>query len=271
MAETTITENYDNGQITFILNDIDLSGVLNIDATVPDETTDVSFAGDVILNGDISLSVVNELFKFQTDYQSVDDISNTDLKYKHVINETNRNEFVTSVIESTKPIFNIQRNAGEEYIGYIALNVFGTRHGVDIIDNEEEVTNAVITDMSNAFHTYLVDISSVTYDEDDISNNVVTEPIARNLLKTIMRLDGRRLDSSGNTYDAVNYPNEPRVRMTDISGFQGVPIAVGDVLVVRYEIHDSQEHCADLSGNSFIPMSSPLDKPRSYLIKLTVV
>lgn len=250
---STVSEVLDSSNITFLLNDVDLSGTLDVSATVLEGSTEDTMTGDVVLNGVISVELLNDIFLFQTDASSVDDISSTDLKFKDIFDISNTNSFVSNVTGSTT-----ESNAGtgiteglklsEEYVQFIALNVFGTRKGVDIFDNEEALTSALDIDFETSFTEYLTSVETTA----ETGYNEIDSGIGHKIFQTIMRLDGSRIDLSGN--------------ISDTTEFQPVPILVGDILAMRYTVKDSNNHASDLSNNSW----DANNNERSYIIKLEV-
>lgn len=251
------SENISDNKITFLLNDIDLSGSLDISATVLEGLTEETMSGDVILVGDISLSDLEAIFKFQTDASNIDDISNVDLKFhQDFINNTKLfDKIMSCVTEGTGGAFNIPSDLSMafEYVQFIALNVFGTRKGVDIFDNEDELVNELYNKQAAAFTTFFDGNTNTNYNEQEPETGVFRR-IAHKLFQTIMRLDGSRVDISNS--------------LEDTNGFQPIPFESGDTLVMKYTVNDDNVHAADLTNNNW---DASQDQSRSYLIKLTVV
>lgn len=249
---TTVSEVLDSSNITFLLNDVDLSGTLDVSATVLEGSTEDAMTGDVVLNGVISVTLLNDIFLFQTDASSIDDISSTDLKFKDIFDISNRNLFVSNVTGSTTESDATGITEGlklsEEYVQFIALNVFGTRKGADIFDNEEALTTALDSDFETSFTGYLTSVETTA----ETGYNEIDSGIGHKIFQTIMRLDGSRIDLSGN--------------ISDTTEFQPVPILVGDILAMRYTVKDSNNHASDLSNNSW----DANNNERSYIIKLEV-
>lgn len=249
---TTVSEGLDSSNnITFLLNDVDLSGTLDVTATVLEGSTEDAMTGDVVLNGVISVTLLNDIFLFQTDASSIDDISSTDLKFKDILDTSNTNLFVSNVTDSTtesNPTITGGLKLSEEYVQFIALNVFGTRKGADIFDNEEALTTALDDDFGTSFTGYLTSVETTA----ETGYNEIDSGIGHKIFQTIMRLDGSRIDLSGN--------------ISDTTGFQPVPILVGDILAMRYTVKDSNNHASDLSNNSW----DANNNERSYIIKLEV-
>jgi hypothetical protein len=273
----------DTSTITFLLNDVDLSGQLQLAASVAEGTTHATMEGHVVVDIDVSCSVIHEIFKFQTDASSIDDISATDLLYKqdlkynsykfrdYVMNALTSSDFTTT--GDNNPPAGI--SLAHEYIQFIALNVFGTRKGVDILNNEEALDASLNEDLSGAFTTYInthsvgnaldaassYDVSTTTYDQ-----------LSRKLLQVIMRADSTRLDVSGGSTAYTNYT------MQDQTTFQPVPIRAGDYLILKYTVNDTLDHCADLgdhswnaaNGSAYSNEDNQSPASRSYLIRMTV-
>lgn len=250
MASEGITDQ----KITFLLNDIDLSGSMDVSATVLEGVTESAMSGDVVLIGTVSLAGLEQTFKFQTDASNINDISNVDVKFYQDFNNTTLNDAaLSSLTEGAEGSIPSGIPMSHEYVQYIALNVFGTRKGADIFDNEDELVSELESKQTTAFETFLSNNINTNYNEQEPEEGSFRR-IAHKLFQTIMRLDGLRIDLSNDS-------------ISDTNGFQSIPFRAGDVLVMKYTVNDDNLHAGDLVNNNW---QAPGDASRSYLIKLTV-
>jgi len=250
-----VTETISNKKIIFLLNDIDLSGSLDISAQVLEGDIEENMVGDVVLTYDISLTDLQEIFKFQTDASNIDDLSSVDLKF--IQDFSNNTAMLTSIMSSlTVGSTDIPADISMafEYVQYIALNVFGTRKGVDIFNNEDNLVKNLYDNKYDAFNTFFKNNVMITgYNEKELETSTFKR-ISHKLFQTIMRQDGLRIDiTSGG--------------MSNTNEYQPIPFIVGDTLVMRYIVNDKNIHAEDLTNNYWDARGTK----RSYLIKLNVV
>lgn len=253
--------NTTNGAITFLLNDLELAGTLNLDAEVLEGSASTNITGDIVVEHDIALTELQKIFKFQTDSISINDVASTDLLFMQDFN--NNASFFQAIISAETNGANSEPAnilIEQEYVQWIAYKVFGTRHATDIISNENNLITEVAGQVSNAFTAFLGanDVQqSAPYNETTTTVDKVTQK----LMQTIMRLDARRLNSSNAI--AADLP----VVMQDSDQFQPVPLAVGDKLVMKFTLTDNSSHCTELTSNTWVPAGAT----RAYVIVLNVV
>lgn len=270
MSTFSLTEGLNGSNITFILSDmIDLEGTLTQIAAVDEGTSITSAQGEVLLVADIDKAIVRNMFLMQTDASSIDDVSNTDILYKQVLDTDSygfRDAVMSALVSSVSDGTDANGHATnvsqqEEYVQYIAHNVFGTRKGADLFNNETELRNGLYADMSDSFTTFIdeqkVDSSYNISTEIVPGGSASLEKLSERLLRTIMRSQGTRLDV------AVGDDK----RLSDTADYQPVPLGAGDVLVLKYTVIDNNTHASDLNSNAWDATGTQ----RRYIIKLTLV
>ena len=213
-----------------------------------DDAVTVAFDASASAQVDVSFSVLRDLFQFSTDASDIDDVVATDILYK--VDYTTQAEPLGIDINTNTELYAspIQSNATDnnltfDYVRYLALKLFNTYLGVDLIRNEVELRTNLNSTFKSNFDTVLVDLAG---DGNlDASGNSPSESI----LRQIMSGDPSRLDA-----------------LTDLSVgnlWYQVPINAGDKLyfVLTVSSATGQEN---LTGVSAIP-------DRTYLIKINAV
>jgi hypothetical protein len=120
--------------------------------------------GDAVADVDVSTTLMQSLFQFQTDSTDINDISLNDIKYKVVYTpavpplplgidiDTSSNVSVDAIPGST----GLNKNITYDYLRHLALELFGTHLGVDLFNNEEHVRTTLNSNFKSALNTMLV-------------------------------------------------------------------------------------------------------------------
>jgi hypothetical protein len=122
-----------------------------------------SLNGDATADVDISTTLMQSLFQFQTDSTDINDISVNDIKYKVVY--TSASPILPLGIDidvSSNVSFGAISNTGGlnqnvtyDYLRHLAFKLFGTHLGVDLFNNEEAVRSALNLSFKTALDTML--------------------------------------------------------------------------------------------------------------------
>ena len=223
-------------------------------------TTDDSSLYDCKAECSISLSVAQSLFQYQTDSLDMTNLASEDILYK-IEYETSATPLTADFISNTLMtanginIDNELKNIPNDFIGYIAKELFGTPKGVDLFVNEEEVVASVQTQSAIAFDERLVELAgygALTYEgvQSDGTTTVTDGNPSRMIFDHIMASDHARFaDISGN-----------KIGETD---WFKMPIAEGDSINFVLSITSPNDH-------SITGAAEAIDN-RRYQIKMTVI
>jgi len=225
-------------------------------ATIYGETY-TPLTGDATADVDISTTLMQELFQFQTDSVDINDVSVNDIKYKVVYTpanpilplgidiDTSSNVSVDAIASNSGLNYNITY----DYLRFLAQSLFGTHLGVDLFNNEAAVRTALNTKFKTALNTMLVDDNGVeyTYDQDSYMKS--------SLLQILNNAPARLTDISNNyTYGVDGVTGETWYKM---------PFLAGDKIYFNLTVNPAATQSADTTGAAV--------QPRVYLIRGTLV
>lgn len=248
---------------------------------------DADITADVTASFDLDVSVAQNLFRFQSDAIDVDNIVDTDLKYK-VEYTTTQDANGHPVPLSADWLVNTQCSAGDaiytagtsaaankmvphEYVRYLATKLFNTHLGVDLFSNETEVREALDLDARTALDAKLGELAALESGSYvDASNVELTSgfkhPSYVILSKIIQNAPERLTDLSGNYLISGSADGS---ELTDASEYPifKMPILVGDTIQFKMTInaHADQGKLVDPNGAG---VSIPA---RTYKIVMNVV
>lgn len=233
----------------FYLSQLDF-GVTASSATISGETSQ-AFSGDAIVDVNVYLSVVRNMFNFQTDSTDITDASDSDIKYRVVYTPADpilpfdiEPDSNTTVTSSTAIDSGAANNAiTYDYVRYLALKLFNTHLGVDLFDNETELRTHFNSEFKSQLNTKLValDAEGVL----DATGNSASETI----LSQIMHIDKSRLT------------NLSQYAISD--NWYKMPVRVNDKLYFLLTVTAATNQNT-LTGVDAIPN-------RTYLMRLTIV
>ena len=274
------------------------------DKAVISSTETVEFASDVKAQFDVSITEVQNLFKFQSDAIDNNDLNADDLKYKiDYVADVNldasgipvtilNTDFLTSAIcysSGTVGSDTVYENhtaaatnktVADDYLRFLAFKLFNTAMGVDLFENETTVKESINSRAKEMFHNTLValtDASSGAYltkDEctdpsgafyQEFSHNHPTYEIISQLLT--------------NNPERFQTLNDYAVSNADVSGSTNsdplptfrAPLAVGDGIVLRLLIEADSSQNEIVNGTVDFVGGVAQTTGRIYAIKLNIV
>jgi hypothetical protein len=154
---------------------------LNVDVTAAKAlmTSEISedFSGNVTAGFNVELSVVQNLFRFQSDAIDVNDLTAADIKYKveytptfdadNVPTPLSQDWLQNTICSAGDEIFEAGTSGASfkavtyEYVRFLAKKLFNTHLGVDLFSNEEEVRVELDKSAREALNTKLVDLAGL--------------------------------------------------------------------------------------------------------------
>lgn len=236
----------------------------------------------------VKTSNMKSIFKYSTDCASVNDLSNSDIRY-YVYSSNFENPTELNPAHAMMDITGISENpiltedstgdtipankmlVKHDFLRYISLKLFNTGHGVDLFDNEIEMSQnmSLIGGVSYSScagyqilnSLYKVDVSGVN--PNGVNENLVQDSaglwymtdqdtsdknICREIFYQLGQLDVNRISQN----------------VQDTTLPQSIPFEDGDTLMFTMNVNaaENQENLTELSD--VIP-------PRSYLIKMVMV
>ena len=241
---------------------------------------DVSFNAHVTANFDVPASVVQSLFRFQTDAIDITDASATDIKYAMSYETTLDVVDGAPVPLSVDWINNTLCTAGDstfvagtsgaietavpfEYMRYLAQRLFNTHLGVDLFNNEEDVRSNLNLASRTALDAKLLELTALNYvdiDNIDLSGN--NHPSYIMLSKIIQSAPTRLVDLSANIIPANSAENAESFDVFKM------PLLAGDSIIFKLTVNaDSQQAAVvDPTGSEGVTVPE-----RTYKIVMTVV
>jgi len=167
---------------------------INLDSYTP-------LTGDAVVDVNISTTLMQGIFKFQSDSIDINDVSINiidvslnDIKYKIVYSCANPIlplgiDFDTSSNVAVNAITNkpgLNKNLTYDYLRFLAHSLFGTYLGVDLFKNEETIRTSLNLKLKTALNNILT-----TANEVEMNNTDST--IMRNILLQILYNDPARV------------------------------------------------------------------------------
>lgn len=233
----------------FYLNGLDTSAN-SIHADLSGNAT-ASFSADADATINVSLALLKSIFMFQTDSIDVDNVVTDDIKYKVVDQGSSWIVSPADAEMSANSIFTSGTNnrVQEDWVRYLAQELFGTHYGVDLFTNEEEVRSNLVADSLTALKARFTALAGkgVLTDADVLEGDVQINP-SRQILRQIITNDSARL-------------NDSEINARDGDGFSEMPLRAGDKL---YFVFTANSH----ASQNDIVADATLPAPRSYLIQM---
>lgn len=212
--------------------------------------------GDATVDVDVSTSLMQELFQFQTDSVDINDVSVNDIKYKVVYTASDPILPLGIDIDTSSNVANpIAGNSGlnynltYDYVRFLAQSLFGTHLGVDLFNNEAEVRAALNLKFKTALNNMLSTDNGVeyTYDQDSY--------MKASLLQILANAPQRLVDISNNyTYGVDGNTGETWYKM---------PFLAGDKIYFNLTVNPATNQSDVTTGASV--------GTRTYLIRGTLV
>lgn len=270
-------------------------GAMNIEiqadkATIPSGNQTTEFSSDVKAELNVSLDLVQNLFKFQSDAIDINDLDAEDLKYKvdyvpNVLVDANgipdivlSEDFLSNTLcysvgtvgtdtayENTASA--TDKSIAADYIRSLAVSLFNVATGVDLFDNESEVKDSINYRARESLHNLLVALTEAN------SGSYLTKDESTDQLGTFYVAFG----NNHPTYEIIAQmlANVPERFQTindyavagDVNSSQTfcTPFAAGDAIVLKLLINASPDQGDIINGN--VDFSGG----RIYAIKLNII
>ena len=275
--------------INFVLTDLSSSVTLSQTGNITSEV--LSISGDAVAVFVAKTSDIKKVFQFQTDAVNINDVSSQDMKFyvdmsqwpngpnsanMLVLNPANAmmdfpsysSGAIASINKLGEPYEHNKMLVKHDFIRYIAQKMFNTYQGVDIFNNQLELSQNIeaVCDGSASGHSWF-DISAALY---KVSTNGSHEGLETDA-------NGEKYMTVGTTSDANlsrelflqivgNQPNRLETLVLDSPDRQAIPFVTGDSINFKLTVTPApgQETVAGLTGIATIPA-------RTYVIKLLLV
>lgn len=217
----------------------------------------------------IKLSDMLNVFKFQTDFFDVNDISASDIKY-YVFSENP--DWPTDLVlnpanadMSNNPIFatggDIAANKNKvkhDFVRYLALKLFNTAYGVDLFSNEDALLGDLVSKGATAHTAIKTALAAVNTTAAGLSDSD-----ANGLKYATNALTGET-NFSRELLRQVAYAAPSRFSaISDISGVQSIPLQADDTINFKVSIS------ADAAQHNLTSVAGPFDV-RVYQIRLVL-
>lgn len=231
---------------SFYLSQLDVD--IDASSATFDSAVTVSFDASASAQVDVSYNVLRNLFQFSTDASDIDNVVATDILYK--VDYTTQAEPLGIDLNTNTELYDspIQSGATDnhvtyDFVRYLALKLFNTYLGVDLIQNETELRTNLNSTFKTEFNAVLVGLAG--NGNVDADSNSPSESI----LRQIMSSSPSRLNT-----------------LTDLSVgnlWYQTPINAGDMLYFKLTVTPAT------GQNSLTGVSAFGD--RTYLIKINAV
>ena len=146
-----------------------------------------AFTGDAIAEVDVSYSVLSNYFQYSTDSSSIDNDISNDIRYKVVHTDTPKPFGIDLHTNTTVTVNSINPNATNnkvthDYISHLALKLFSTYNGLDLIDNEEEHCDHLNSTFKTNLNNVLIDLSNngVEYGNSNSPSEAILKQLHKN-------------------------------------------------------------------------------------------
>jgi len=211
--------------------------------------------GDATVDVDISTTLMNNLFQFQSDSVDINDISINDIKYKTVYSsaspilplgvdiDTSSNVAVGAIASNT----GLNYNLTYDYVRFLAQSLFGTHLGTDLFNNEEALRSSLNSKFKVALDTMLTADNGVVKTSAD-------DTYLRGALLQILNHLPQRLADITTLEVGADGSGEMWYRM---------PFVVGDKIYFNLTVNPASNQSAATTGATV--------NPRIYLIRGTLV
>lgn len=246
MAQSSETGGDVSGtSIFFVLEQLDVAAAMTVSGQL--ETGTESLTADAQATITVDTTALSNVFTFQTDSSSIDDVAATDILYQHQDSSWSSVAFTDSLITaSTYPtVAGTGDKVKHDFIRHIANGLFNTHLGVDLLSNEAELVEDLSTNVDASLNEAIVTLlqaNSGAYDNTDSSYNF-----------------GRSL------FLQLNSSSVGRDRLSPITAsadYQPFPFVAGDQIQMRVRINAA-------TGQHNLTSASAISE-RSYLIKLVL-
>lgn len=215
-----------------------------------------ALTGDATADVDVSTTLMQELFQFQTDSTDINDISVNDIKYKVVYTsavpplplgidiDTSSNVSVSAIASNS----GLNYNVTYDYVRHLALELFGTHLGVDLFNNEETVRSELNLRFKTALDTMLAA-------DNGVERHSGEDTYMRASLLQILKNAPERLA------DITTY----EVGVDGVSGetWYKTPFLAGDKLYFNLTVNPAATQSESTTGAAVTT--------RTYLIRVTLI
>jgi hypothetical protein len=203
-----------------------LANILSVNIELPN--------ADCIAVMEVSLSSMNEVFKFQTDASDIDpDGSNNDITYsihpEHwpYTNIAHASTHITDLNKITPnditTYTGYPRNRSllkHDYVRYLAEQLFNTHHGVDLFNNEKELKDEIVRLGDIVLDEILQHLEAAHN-----LTNATTTP--NNIGYVLMKQIGE-------------HSPERFAEITDTPDYQPIPLRINDTIIFNVVIHSAE-------------------------------
>ena len=158
--------------LNFNLNDFATTATPDVSANFTTYAGDTLGSFHATANCNMSVSVAQNLFQFWTDSYDMCDNTLSDIMYKLQYDasagwkstDASANPLTTEFLKATyvqagsttmNPDGNPYITVADDFLRYVAFNLFNTTRGVDLFNNEENVLNSINNKSKIALHTLL--------------------------------------------------------------------------------------------------------------------
>ena len=161
-----------------------------------------ALTGDATVDVDVSTTLMQEIFQFQTDSTDIDDISLNDIKYKVVYTPSNPILPFDIDIDTSSNVASgaiagsagLNYNLTYDYVRFLAFKLFGTHLGVDLFNNESALRASLNLNFKTALHDALMELNGVEL-PTDFSTPIYGTTIMQQMLLQITKNAPSRLNN----------------------------------------------------------------------------
>lgn len=231
--------------MVFVLTGLDIhSTILELGDLGTFETE--SLSGNAIASIDISASVMSNMFMFQTDAFSINDIINEDIQYRNISGEWDTLDINIPNANMTRSIYSYSNNdtIKEDYIRYLSDMLFDTEQAADLFSNEDELLEELEINVANTLNSNIKTLLEENNNVEDKSTHFVHK-----LFTQLVNSDTGR-----NRLIGLNISED----------YQNFPFVAGDILSFKVKLNsEPEQHLLTGLENAI--------EPRSYIIRLRLV
>jgi hypothetical protein len=230
---------------------------------------------------EVQTQAMRDIFKFASDSIDINTVAdatdvtywldslpaNYNLNFAHAMMDAplSQNPIATNGIDANKNLVK------HDFVRHIAFKAFGTHHGVDLFENEGEMTADIAEAGANLFSSTVLDLAAAGSNRtNSVDSNVLSIALANagTLLAPLTNAD----NSSGNLsrqlmlqiaqLDPIRYST-----LSDTSGAQSVPFVDGDTISCTLTLTPHVDQYANTSANG----ETAANTARIYKITLLCV